>query len=134
MSSKLVKMAAWICLGLVFFVRNELVVETAQAQDAEMPPPTYIKLFVVVKTGDPPQPVVGANVNVSSLEQGKTYDETALSGPEGRATFLQAPRGKVRIVAIHELMKTFGEDFILDTDEQTIEIILVPETEPTETE
>jgi hypothetical protein len=111
-----------------------VVVETAQAQDAEKPPPTYTKLVVVVKTGDPPQPVVGANVNVSSLEQGETYDETAFSGPEGRATFLQAPRGKVRVVAIHERTPTFGKDFILDRDEQTIEITLVPETEPTETE
>ena len=82
------------------------------------------KLQVEVTAGDSAEKVDGVKVDVESKEDGIKFSKGVTTNKAGVATISQVPQGKLRIQLVVRQFETFGQDYTVTDDNQTIKILL----------
>lgn len=82
-----------------------------------------LRLQIEVTADDPPEKVEGAKVYVTSEENGEKHTKDFPTGRQGIANF-QVPQGKLVIQVVAKHCETFGDEYTLTEDNQTIKITL----------
>ena len=82
-----------------------------------------LRLQIEVTAGDPPEKVEGAKVYVTSEENGEKHTKDFPTSRQGIANF-QVPQGKLVIQVVAKRCETFGDEYTLTEDNQTIKITL----------
>lgn len=94
------------------------------------PTPTYretrktLTLQIEVTAGDPPEIIERAAVRVRSGERGATFTRETKTNKRGVASVSQVPQGKLMIQVVAKRCDTFGDEYTVTADNQTIRITL----------
>jgi hypothetical protein len=81
-------------------------------------------LQIEVTAGDPPDKIDRAAVRVRSEEDGARFSRETKTNKQGVASVSQVPRGKLVIQVVAKRCDTFGDEYTLTEDNQTIKITL----------
>lgn len=122
-----------ICLVIEAFPqgRNHKSLRTVQGNTnrptpAPAPAPSRktFKLQIEVTVADSSEKVDGEMVELTSRENGLRFSKRERTNKDGIARFAQVPQGLVRIQMVVRQFDTFGQDYNLTDDNQTIRITL----------
>lgn len=97
--------------------------ENAPPAATERPAKKTTKLHLVVRGGEDSKPVGGAQVEITSQEQGADFSTEVHTGSDGSADVV-VPRGKVLIQVIAAHFAVGGASQNLQSEKQTVEIKL----------
>lgn len=97
--------------------------ENAPPAAGEKPAKKTTKLHLVVKGGEDSKPVAGAQVDITSQDEGADFSTEIHTGPDGIADIV-VPRGKVLIQVIAAHFAVGGASQNLQSEKQTVEIKL----------
>jgi len=81
-------------------------------------------LQIEVTAGDPPNSIDRAAVRVRSEEGGASFTKEIKTNRQGVASVSQVPKGKLVIQVVAKRWDTFGDEYTLTEDNQTIRITL----------
>ena len=121
-----------ICFAIEVFPqsRNHKPAQTVQPNTRPTPTPApapsrkTFKLQIEVTVADSSEKVDGEMVEITSRENGLRFSKRERTNREGMARFSQVPQGLVRIQMVVRQFDTFGQDYNLTDDNQTIRITL----------
>ena len=122
-----------ICFVIEVFPqrRNHRPAQTVQGNtNRPTPTPTpsasrkTCTLQIEVTVADSSEKVDGQMVELTSRETGLRFSKKERTNKEGIARFSQVPQGLVRIQMVVRQFDTFGQDYNLTDDNQTIRITL----------
>ena len=82
------------------------------------------RLQIEVTTGNPRKKVEGAVVQIESEDDGASYVKDAKTNREGIVCLDHVPQGRVRIQVVAKDHETFGDEYTLTEDNETIKINL----------
>ena len=135
LTQKLLILISVLSIGFVVEVfpqgRNHKSVQTVQGNPTR-PTPTpapapsrkTFKLQIEVTVADSSEKVDGEMVELTSRENGMRFSKKERTNRDGVARFSQVPQGLVRIQMVVRQFDTFGQDYNLTDDNQTIRITL----------
>jgi hypothetical protein len=91
------------------------------------PAPAPRKTFTLqieVTAGDPPEKIERAAVRVMSEKNGAEFKREIKTNKQGVASVSRVPEGKLVIQVVARQYDTFGDEYTLTEDNQTIKITL----------
>lgn len=91
------------------------------------PAPAPRKTFTLqieVTAGDPPEKIERAAVRVTSEKNGTEFKREIKTNKQGVASVSRVPEGKLVIQVVARQYDTFGDEYTLTEDKQTIKISL----------
>ena len=91
------------------------------------PTPAPRKTFTLqieVTAGDPPEKIERAAVRVTSEKNGAEFKREIKTNKQGVASVSRVPEGKLVIQVVARQYDTFGDEYTLTEDKQTIKITL----------
>jgi hypothetical protein len=81
-------------------------------------------LQIEVSAGDSADKIDGAAVHLESREEGARFTREMRTSRQGLVTFSRVPPGRLLIQVVARQYDTFGDDFVLTQDNQTVRVTL----------
>jgi hypothetical protein len=81
-------------------------------------------LQIEVSAGDSAEKIDGAAVHLESKEEGGRFAREMRTSRQGVVTFSHVPQGRLLVQVVARQYDTFGDDFVLTNDNQTVRVTL----------
>ena len=112
--------AIWICIGMVILLSG------VASTSAQQPPTPEFSFNVVVKEAETGEVMSQARLTLT-FKSGKLHRVVsygAKTNAQGQYRFTNIPKGTVHLFVTAERHQSFGKEFELEQDDQTIEVKL----------